>query len=614
MTKNIARMFFVVSAILFSSCVHAASNPSLTAFERGIDEGEAARDRLQTLRITTMRIDAAIHGRMADVTIEARIENSGDELDEARFALALPPEAVVTGYALDVGGKLIEAELLDQPKARNVYENEVRGGIDPGLAEVTEQNLFQARIFPLTAEQPRNIRLRFSTPVDAVRGLTLPFDTEHAVDRLTLHISAQGFRTPPEVHLGKRTIRLDRSGRAWSGEIAIEKTQILGAFTVIGGQTQAPMLISQHKRGYFFQVADGVVSKKPLPAEQGGRLRVYWDRSLSRRDDLLDKEMDLLAAYADARKPEAIDIVTFADEQANAAAVTGSDAIRAALSGATYRGATSYARLDNLRLPDADRCLLFSDGIATLDQDSEFRPDCRLVVVVSEPTAGAVRLERIAQASRGQVLRLTETNGPDVLARLLKPAVAVVGARDDSGRRLDFRSLPTADGSWLVVGEMPESGDVHLLVSGLRKGLVEKVYGASSGDIAEAEGPAVLWAAQRVAQLADDPGKHDRMAALSKSYRVASPGMAFLVLERPDQYVNADINAPEGFSAEWMREYREAKAEHDKERSSARAERLKFVLEEWGEQKAWWNKRFTARPRPKRERASVHSLRHLRPR
>lgn len=592
---------------LVTPAVHATPNPSLKAFERGIDEGEDAKDRPQPLRVAALRIDVVIHGRMADVTLEARVENTGDDLDEARFALALPADAVVTGYALDVGGKLIDAELLDQPKARNVYENEVRKGIDPGLAEVTEQNLFQTRIYPLTEDQPRTIRLRFSTPVDPAGGLILPLETEREVGELTQRVSAKGFRAPPEIRLGKRTIRLNRDALGWSGELLAKSAILDGAFAIAGGEPRAPMLVSRHRRGAFFQIADSAdgLAGKPVPTISGGRLRIYWDRSLSRRDDLLSREADLLAAYADATRPEAIDIVGFASDQPTAFTVATAAELRTALAETTYRGATSFAGLDDLRLPAAERCLLFSDGAATLDQDSDFRPGCRLAIVVSEPTANVVRLGRIAQASRGQVLSLTAANGAETLARLLKPGIAVVAARDQNGNRLDFRSLPAADGGWFVVGEMPANGDVTLQIAGLRKGVTQKVYTTSAGDFADADGPAVLWAAQRAAELTDDPSKRDRMAAFSRSYKVASPTMAFLVLERPDQYINADMRPPEGFGADWVKEYREAKAEKDEERSDQKAERLSFVIKEWADRKVWWNTRFTPRTKPKRDRRAV---------
>ena len=137
----LARALFGLLALLgmLTTPASAQSNPSLTAYERGVDEGEGdSKEESARLRIVSMRIDARVHGRMADVTLEMEIATTSKVADEVRLALNMPADAVVTGYALDVGGRMIAGELLDQPKARNVYEDEVRKGIDPGLAEVTE--------------------------------------------------------------------------------------------------------------------------------------------------------------------------------------------------------------------------------------------------------------------------------------------------------------------------------------------------------------------------------------------------------------------------------------------------------------------------------------------
>lgn len=598
----LARALFGLLALLgmLTTPASAQSNPSLTAYERGVDEGEGdSKEESARLRIVSMRIDARVHGRMADVTLEMEIATTSKVADEVRLALNMPADAVVTGYALDVGGRMIAGELLDQPKARNVYEDEVRKGIDPGLAEVTEQNQFRTRIFPLTADNPRRFRMSFSAPFDPAKGIVLPLASAAPVGALSVTLRAEGYATPPEVQLGGRKLALTKQGSAWVAERKDSAAALTGELAISGGELRDALQISRHANGqHFFQIDDSGTGAK-LALQQGGRLRVYWDRSLSRRDDLLDKEADLLDALVAGMRASGIDLVTFASDRPVVSALANAAALKSALGAVTYRGGTSFAGLDDLALPDADLCLLFGDGIATIDHAAEFAPGCRLSVVSSAPDANGARLGRIAQASRGEFMRLTADNGAALVQRLLRPSVAVVSARDQSGRRLGFRSLPAPDGSWRLVGEMPESGPVVLRIAGLRQGLTQRTYGENAGAPIQLDAPGALWAAQRLGELNDNPDARDRMVAMSRRFRVAGPTMSFLVLESPEQYLSADITPPEGFSKEWMEEYRTARAERGQSKSAARAERLAFVLEQWKERKAWWNKRFITRPRPK---------------
>jgi hypothetical protein len=594
---------FVTIAVMalsgaLSGPVYARSNPTLTSNENGINEGKAPSEKT-SLSIHSLKIDVHVHGRLADVIMNADIKNSSDDTDEGNFSLRLPSDAVVTGYALDVEGKMISGQLLDQPKARNVYEDEIRKGIDPGLAEVTEGNIFQTRVFPITKEKPRSIRVSFSVPFDPELGFDLPLQTFDTVGTFILDIKIDGYKYVPQVQLGKAALPTTKKGATWTASTASKVMRLNGTLSINGGVLASELLISRHQNGKsFFQIND-TDSGKVAPTTQISRLRVYWDRSLSRRDDLLEKEIDLLTAYVNAAKPAAIDLVSYASDTPAVVTVANAASLRTALSQIVYRGGTSIADLDDVKLPGADQCMLFSDGSQTLDHEARFRPDCKLNVITSAPEANGVALGRLAQSSQGQFIRLTAANGAEILPKLLSAKIAVVSARDYNGQRLDFRVFPSAQGGWFAVGEMSATGDVRLMISGLKKGLTQIVYAGNDANMIDVDAAGALWASQRAAELSDSPLNHDKMTKLAKSFQVASPTMAFLVLESPRQYLNADIRPPDGFNKEWMAEYREEKKQIDDDKSERKSERLKYVLAQWKERKEWWNTVFIANPKPK---------------
>ncbi|MDV3458814.1 VIT domain-containing protein [Sphingomonas sp. HF-S4] len=567
----------------------AQTNPSLSEAERGIrtDDGE---DVAKHLRIDEVLVSAHVTGRTADVTLELLLsaDPQEDENFEARLALALPADAVVTGYALSVGDAMIPGQLLEQPKARNLYEDEVRAGIDPGLAEVSG-NRFTTRIYPIDRAHPRRFRVTFAAPFDPMRGIVLPLSREGTIGKVSLTVTVDGFAAAPSVRFAGETVTLAKQGAQWRGNAGGDRKRLQGGLEIAGGTLAAPMLVTRHASGEsFFAISDTAPAGAARPT--GGRLRIYWDRSLSHRDDRRDLEAEVLARLADTTTPDAIDLITFASDRPQWTMHPDAAALRKMLDGVTYRGATSFAGLDALSLPPARRCVLVSDGLVTIDRGAEFAADCPLALLTASPKADGARLGRIA---RGPLVRVSDGKVAEAVAALAQPTAGVTAIRDSAGRRIAFRTLPAGAGAWQIVGPMPDRGGVRVRLSDGS----ERSYAA--GATVSADAPGALWAAQQVQILGDDPARHQAMVAFARRYQVAGPAMSLLVLERPDQYLRAGIAPPPGFDAEWMGQYRESKQDADEAALDDKRERFEQVLERWAERKDWWKRRFVASARPK---------------
>lgn len=572
----------------------AQDNPQLGAFENGIVEGDES-DAVPRAKILELIGEARIAGATSDVTLEFLLGTEGPGTDEIRLDLALPRGAVVTGYALDVEGVLIPGVLLDQPRARNVYEDEVREGIDPGLAEVSIDR-FSTRVFPVTAEHPRRIRVRFSAPFDPAVGLALPLRSAAPVRNGRFTVIAQGLAEAPDVRFDGSAVALARKGSAWEGSVALSGHALGGGLAVGSASPARPLLLATHASGEaFFLIADSA-DGAPEPVRQGGRLRIYWDRSLSHGRDRVEREIAMLVRLAAKAAPEAIDLVTFASDAPRVEALADAAALRAALERVTYRGGTSFAGLDALELPEARQCVLLSDGRATIDLAAEFTPDCALAAVSASATADTVRLARL-----GRFVALPE-GAEDAVAELLaRPVLQVLSARDETGRRLPFRALPAAGNGWLLTGQAGDAREVRLRIALPDGRTVQRGYLVRDDAIA-ADAPGALWAASEIGLLQDDPKRHDELLRFARRYSVAGSRLAFLVLESPEQYISAEVAPPEGFPREWRESYAAQKRELDHSLAQARRDRFEFVLEEWRERRAWWGKTYKAARRAPRGR------------
>jgi hypothetical protein len=83
---------------------------------------------------------------------------------------------------------MIEGVLADLPKAREVYEDKVRAGIDPGIATVSRGNVFTTRVFPVRPETGRKIRLTYVSPIHPDKGWTLPLSSHATVGTLGIPV------------------------------------------------------------------------------------------------------------------------------------------------------------------------------------------------------------------------------------------------------------------------------------------------------------------------------------------------------------------------------------------------------------------------------------------
>jgi len=569
--------------------------PALTARIAGV-QSEAAQS--QMLRIEALDISVRMRGSIAETVVTARFANSGQQILEGDFTLAMPAGSVVTGYALDIGERMIDGVLVDQRQARIAYERLVRGRIDPGLAEVSRDNLFRTRVFPIPPGGARTIRLRFVTPLDPVAGYVLPLRETDVIGALSLTIEASGARPGALAIPGDRDARWSQSEGVAHYAINRQDVRVDGAISIAPARAEG-LLLSRHGNGQlFFEIADSDADAARRRASAPAEITILWDRSLSRADDDLEAEIALLSDYVGRVRPRSIALVLFDSEGVERIAVNGAAGLAERLRRVRYRGATSLAVLAAARLPASDACLLFSDGLVTVDRREDFTPPCLLHAISSAADADRAWLARLARRSGGEAFDLSVRPAAEVLTRMTRRVPRVTDVRTTSGARIDYSLLDGGADGWRIVGPMPASGDIVVSLAGV-EGESQRLYARRGAEVA-LDGPGALWAAERVAILAaGDERSRDEIVAFSRLYSVASPDVSFIVLENGRDYAQARIEPPAGAPADWLRDYRAVRESMEQAESGARAQRLGQVVAQWGEMREWWARRFDPARRPR---------------
>lgn len=541
----------------------APDGPQLVAYAQGVRD--AAHLRAMTVR--RMDVSVQVRGAVAETTIDAQFANPLDETVEGEFRLALPFGAVVTGYALDVNGKLVDGVLVDRPRAKAVYDARVRRGVDPGLAEVTPANLFTTRVNPILPHQSRRVRLRFVAPVP-LGGLTLP---------VAVAAAGEGWSTVVR-HADSEVLR--REGKA-----ALEPIRV--------GRSEGPaVLASTHSTG---ERDVEIAGDLPAAPKASGPLRIYWDRSRARIGGDLAGAAALVGKLVD-RSGQHAEIVAFNSSGAERRRVaSGAEAV-AWLGTLRYRGATSFAGLRAVKdATPAVRCVLFAEGGPAIDRAAGFDPSCRLDTVHATSAADAGWLRHLAAAHGGRDFALEA--GDRLAGQLAAAQPGVTAVLDQDGKSLAFVALDEAPGRYRLLARAPEGGPVRIRF-GDGEQVVRVPVAAPAFD-----GAGALIAADQLAALGATEQRADYVA-LSRRYSVASPSLSYLVLETPADYLNADIAPPASYPSDlrsaWASEFKaRARAKED----AATGWRMQ-VARDWADTVAWWDKAFDPNAKPIRVTAS----------
>jgi hypothetical protein len=566
----------------------AAPNPSLTARDSGVDDARAERN----LDIADLDVIVEIVGNVARTTVAAHFTNPGGEDLEATFSLQLPDGAVVTSYALDVEGKMIDGVLAPPIRARRAYEEKVRAGIDPGVAEVSRGNVFSTRVYPVLRESGRTIRLTFAAPVHAARGFTLPLASAKKAGRVALIVRAREGAAPNVTWPAAVKSEWHQEGAGGLvNDVVLRNQAFAGELHVDAAKNDGRVFVTRHPGGKRFVDLRDVVAGELADSAIPRTVRVYWDRSLSRRDDRIAAELGLLEKYL-ATGSARIEIVPFNSSGAMPRKMPDAASALRGLRAVIYRGATSFAVLAHPPAGQADVCLLFSDGAANLDARPELDLKCPLFVITSAPDADRGYLELLARRNGGAVLRLDVESVDACLSRLRSPAPRVIDVRAEDGAPLRFAPLAAPVRGWALLAEAPAVGGLVVRISN-GAGVVERRYSVVN-DGARFSATAALWAGDRVSQLAGDGTREQELRDLSQRYSIASPAMSFVVLESPADYLQAKIAPPRGYPREMLQQYLEAKRERDQEAATQRKEWLNELVEAWEDQKEWWQQEFAA--------------------
>ncbi len=484
------------------------------------------------LELTAVDAQSVVAGPLAFTQLKLVFHNPEPRVIEGRFRIALPAGASVSRFAMKIGDRWQEGEMLEKAKARRIYEDFLHKRVDPALLEQGVGNAFSARVFPIPAGGDKEIIVSYAQPLEAVGDTLVPLRGLKEIGTLRLGVSTDA-STP------KRA--------------TIHKT----AFTPDADFTLDEAFVSSHGLRSGNLIVSRVAVMKRVASEplRGGVFLV--DTSASRALDLHRQVRMLQAMLSKMGRHKVLiagfdqTVVTIYDGPADGFAVKHGNAIvrRRAMGASNLEHALRWAGPVAERR-QLERIVLLGDGVVTAGADGK-----RLLAVARK--LGKRGIERLDVVAFGGI-RDDEGMRALVTAGLARDGVVLDSQRgsSDTWRRLNLATrsgvrIAVAGARWwwprtldgvqpgdevLVHAELPAGKPVSISVDGRKVGGLRFVNAAR---------PLVerSWARAKIASLAERERRHGKsqklkreITRLSTEYRVLSPYTSLLVLETQADY------------------------------------------------------------------------------
>lgn len=594
----------------------------------------------KTRPIELSRVDTqvTVTGFVAEIRTTMTFYNPHGRNLAGDLYFPLPEGTTISGYALDVGGVMVDGVAVEKTEARQIFEAEVRKGIDPGLVEWTQGNSFKTRVFPIPPNGTRTVMVRYLTQVfldNGVPSLSLPMAYRDTVKEFHLRVEVIKPSAPPVIRQGKLAnfafgaVRDSYIAETTLRNQTITETLVMGLPDVEKDRVRVEKAADNEV--YF------VIHDLPPAAPQGGEtkprhLGILWDASGSRSLKSIDRELGVLALYLKGLGVEdlVVDVVAFRNDPDSAVTyhVKNGDATRLleSLRAIPLDGGTQMGRL----LPDGykgkvDLFLLFSDGLSTIGKDMPEQFNVPVTILSNEPTANHGFLRFLAGHTGGSYLNLATMTDEEAVARIGVATYALQRISVDEGKvdGLCPGGVTAVRGPMAVLGKLKSRDatiSLHYGVGGKTSQTV--TYALSESSSGQGELVRAFWATRQVDELAMQPEKnHDELVRLGKEYGLVTPGTSLLVLETLEQYVEHRVMPPATLP-DMRRAWVQRIEEDERVKKEERQNKLEQMVSLWNQRVQWWNTEFKvpkvvekveAKPTAMRDEAEEQSARSASP-
>jgi tetratricopeptide (TPR) repeat protein len=554
----------------------------------GVDRNALPGTPARTLEISRQSVRAVIRDGMAETEVDQTFGNPGGREVEGWYWFSVPDGAVVTSFAVETDGALVEGEVIEKQEAAARYQAAVRAAHEPALLEWIDGRSYRARIFPVPASGSRRVVLRYLEMLGARTGklsylyplrgggeavtigeLSLRVDLGEAGEGAAISTLADAV-----IEDGGRTVTMRRSGYTPRADFQVEASV---------ARKPAPLRAARFSAGK--DMADYVMARF-VPDEDWGQIKeqpgdlvVVVDTSASADDAARAQKTAAAEAVLRALSAQdhfalvALDAAPVVMHPKEGLAEASEKEISLALErlsehrsgGATDLGALFDVALGRVHGKEQPAVVYIGDGLATSGEiageklverlrRSLSTSRARFFSVAVGAEANHALLRELSRAGGGQMFRVDENEGASAEVLRLASAIKTPTITDlsiDLGAGLDEPMIN-------ATGKVSRGEEVILLarthhvlpaVATVKGRLGGKDFTRTYPIEADAGvGKALvprLWAAEKIKRLlgqaADPDEMRGKIVELGVEYALVTPFTSILALESEAAYAQQGV-------------------------------------------------------------------------
>lgn len=567
----------------------------------------------QPIQLRAASIEVDLFGDQARTSVELRLFNPNHRVLEGELQFPLQEGQVVTGFALDVNGRLRDAVPVPKAKGQEIFEDIRRRRVDPGLLEAAAGNQYKLRVYPIPAMGERRVVISFTETLarrlDA-GVLRVPLAFASSVGELQVKVRAHG-AARQDVQLLQAPHGTELDASATGTELNLRKTQWQapqgpsGWLQLALRRTGKPQVMVGETGGQSFfagqvDVRDEIV-RRPVPTH----IALVWDASASAAAQA--RVLPVLEAYfRKLGKPVKLSLLVVRNKVEAVRSFTLApgrfDELADVLRDQPFDGSSNF---DDLPIPaDVDTTLMVTDGLMTDGKKLiRYTHTAPVMVINGAASADMARLARLADRTGGALVDAALQSPDEGAQAMLMHGWRIEKLSSLSARQLVTPTTRVSQGRIAVAGELLDSQarvDVTLVhPDGRRRTLALQV----NAKPVSGHWPGQQWAQWRSAELAENAslntGELQRIAA---AHGIVGPNSSLIVLELASDYARYSLPAPPELADEVAR----LGQQQLEQAAHTRQAHIETMVRQFDETQRWWDRDFPkntpTRAEPKTEK------------
>jgi len=519
-----------------------------------------------SVKLQDLKINVQVLGNIAQVKMNMVFCNSSAKILEGELNFPMPDGVSVSHYALDINGKLRSAVVVENQKAKQVFESIERRRVDPGLLEKTEGNNYRTRIYPLPANGCRTIEIGYNQVLTADEKnnfkFLLPLQYAEKLKTLGVNVDVVGASEIPETDASNgQNLVFQQNNQIWHSALNLSNTEIKKgiAFSIQNknATTQSVMQETEGNNYFLINPTLNITSKNKI---KPNKISILWDVSLSSLDRNRTAEIELIKQYLTWIGNVDVQLITFNQniktnthfkiEQGN------SNALFAFLSNQIIDGGTSYDDLEKT-IDRTDEVLFFSDGQNNLGTKVKFyAKKIPFYAIVSSPKSNLESLKTICYSTGGDIIQLNNQSTEKAIVSLTHQKLYFLGYKNNDEVHDVYPSTakPVGTGFQIVGVSAANNTNIVLLFGYNNQASIEVPVSLQLLPKNNTNyGLDRIWAQEKIAELETEfPVDKNLVIALGKKYTIVTHGTSLMVLETVNDYVLYDIEPPVELRTEWL--------------------------------------------------------------